>query len=613
MLAELAALLSLTLLPALPDVQEIQIPDTKVVVRIDSPWPKALNKGWLPVFVHVENGEDSSRWVNIRGDCWNVDREISASIELAAHQSGSIELLVPAFPEASNAVRLLLETYGNRTWTPGTAGAENSAGPDQHAVLVLDSELPPAGTAERWTSEVSTAVAANGGGGIRHGLVTLGYPSAPASTAAAAAPDNIAVQAARFDQMPARSEAYSSLDVVVLDTTHGLPEAQRLQPLLAWAKLGGSLLVVGPRAQSLARSIPELARWMEPRFELKEGSDGTPLPSGTAWMFALGWLFIDESAAIDGADQILRLRERVGASSGLVADPSGSRMSTPPTIPDLFALPLKVFALFLIVFAALIGPLNFVLVKRTKRPALLLLTIPAIALTAALVLLGVGIASQGLGIKIASETLVLLDQREHRASSAEQRMIFAGLSPGAGLVPGPGTSCYPGSTYLANGRYDGPEQTSRQYRINQTDGLVLSGAFIPSRTAFLQSILSEHAERARLGVKRQGEKLEIENGLGAEIQTLVLRDESGAYHKLASSLAESASAELVPIDEATAFGWGADLFGNSGPLTQALPPGSYWAELEHSPFGDDCGVSGKEVQGAHHLLGVLALDAEEWR
>ncbi|MEO6708523.1 MAG: hypothetical protein ABI054_09265, partial [Planctomycetota bacterium] len=455
MLAELAALLSLALLPALPaliDVQEIQIPDTKVVVRVDSPWPKALNKGWLPVFVHVENGEETARRVEIHGTCWNVDREISASIEVPAHQAGSIELLIPAFPEASNGVRLLLEADGHRAWTPGIAGAENSAGPDQHAVLVLDSELPPAGTAERWTSEVSTSVVGNDG---RPRV----YVSGPIPVTAATTPNNIDVQAARFDQMPARSEAYSSLDVVVLDTSHGLPEAQRLQPLLAWTKLGGSLLVVGPRAQALARAVPEFARWMEPRFEIKDGNAGIPVPSGTAWMFALGWLFVDEVAAIDGEGQQSHLRERVGAASGLVADPAGSRMSTPPTIPDLFSLPLKVFALFLIVFAGLIGPLNFVLVKRSKRPALLLLTIPAIALFAALLLLGVGIASQGLGTKIASETLVLLDQREHRASSAEQRMIFAGLSPGAGLVPGPGTSCYAGSTYLASGRFDGPEQS----------------------------------------------------------------------------------------------------------------------------------------------------------
>jgi hypothetical protein len=49
------------------------------------------------------------------------------------------------------------------------------------------------------------------------------------------------------------------------------------------------------------------------------------------------------------------------------------------------------------------------------------------------------------------------------------------------------------------------------------------------------------------------------------------------------------------------------------PALDEFPRAGYLALLERSPFGDDCGVTGEEVRGTHHLFGVLALDSEAWR
>ncbi len=186
-------------------------------------------------------------------------------------------------------------------------------------------------------------------------------------------------------------------------------------------------------------------------------------------------------------------------------------------------------------------------------------------------------------------------------------------------MPRSGSSCYAIGTYRPNGRTTGEFEpigsNSRAFRVDQSDGFVLSGQFIPARTAFLQQILAEHAERARIAVKRNGATISIENGLGTTIRSLLLRDATGNFHQLSGELASGASADLERVLDAPPPFEGADEFRQMLPSlgSSLIPPACYLARLERNPFGDDCGVSGEEVEGEHGLFGVLALDSEEWR
>jgi len=615
MLAEILALLALAAPGAGAAAQSWTISDTSVAVSAEALWPQALNKGWWPLRVTVENGDERTRRVTLHADGWAIPRETVAELELSPGQRSFVELMIPAFANVQNSINLSVEVDGSRHHLSSGIGPHDAAGAELQTLLVLAVDLPAAGTSESWTEQLcnldldaaklSLGETAIDSASPRGGRVTHEAASAGAE---------FRVQAARFDQMPARSEAYSSLDVVVLDTTQGLPEGSRLAPLLAWARLGGTLVVVGPRASVLARGVPEFALWMEPRFAATIESARLP---GTAqsWRFGLGSLATVDEAALSSELQRSMLHRLAWSPRGIVEDPGGSRMRrSRPVIEDLFSLPLKVFALFLILFAVIIGPVNFLAVKRFRRPAVLLLTIPLIALVAAVGLFVVGVTSQGLGVKIATGTLAVLDQREHRVGSAEVRMIFAGLSPGPGLLPRPGSSCYFIADFSADQRFTPPSYLSRTFRVDQSEGLLLQGGFLPVREAFVQQILSEHAERARLAIQKHGANYSIQNGLGARIDQLVLRDPSGAYHRLASPLAIDARAELTLMDAALAEKLSGKLsLDVLGPELHSLPPACYLAALEHSPFGDDLGVTGTTRNESHALLGVLALDAEDWK
>ena len=83
MLAELAALVLFAAPPVRFDEQEFKLDKTELVVRVDSPWPKALNKGWLPIFVRLENGDDEERHVSIRCSSCTIPRARSSRRSLA--------------------------------------------------------------------------------------------------------------------------------------------------------------------------------------------------------------------------------------------------------------------------------------------------------------------------------------------------------------------------------------------------------------------------------------------------------------------------------------------------------------------------------------------------
>jgi len=263
-------------------------------------------------------------------------------------------------------------------------------------------------------------------------------------------------------------------------------------------------------------------------------------------------------------------------------------------------LPYRPLTLLLVLFAVLIGPVNFYVVRRMKKPALLLVSVPSIALLFSLGLFGYGALAQGLDVRAASEAFTLLDQRAHHSSSAEVRTIFAGLSPGPGLVPGPGASAW---REISNGNWRDQVQCTIDFGAN----VVLGGNFMPVRTPTRQVLLTDRASRARVDVRPDGDGWIVENALGVGIRTILLRDFDGKWFastdpiRAGQKLRISAgSAPAARLDRTFVF---AGLFDAE---TSLLPLGSYSALLDSSPFSDDFGVEARQVDPSfHHVVGIL--------
>lgn len=595
----LGALTVLALLAAAPRAQiETSDQDDELRITVRSEWPVGVSRGYAPLEVEIENLDEGLGCLvdlEISNDHWRYGSvRIFDRVSLEAGSKQRRELLLPFGTPVSSTWRV--EARSSRAdrvdFHFAFGGPPNSNG-REFFVLVVE----PPGTIPRdtlpWREVLKT-------GDLE--------PQHQFRSAAAPGPQpNVQIARCAFDALPARHEAYSSLDTVVLDTSAaGLPNEAALAPLLTWARQGGTLVLVG--AHTDTRAHPALAPWLEERFLLRGEGDSA------AYVFAQGRLILSASAQLFGdpfANELIR--DKFLRPSAWVPSAYGSAESEATlSIPGLEELPFEGLTFFLIVFAALVGPVNFALLRKWGRPHLTLLTIPALSLVTCVGLLGYAFLSQGIDVKAAVRTWTVLDQRTHRADTAEVRLFWAGLAPGPGLRPGPGTGCYPvptrGAEELASFRFRRGSDYRPDYRVDFTEGMLLAGGYLPTRTPTRQVLLGETSARGRLAFQREGERWSVHNGLGAALDELHVRDESGAYWRLAAPLASDGRVALERADIDRTQARLAELNDGVRPFgaVDRLPLGTYAAVLPTSPFRDDCGVSMNDLDAQHLVAGVVA-------
>ncbi|NUP97137.1 MAG: hypothetical protein HUU28_13340 [Planctomycetaceae bacterium] len=583
------ALAGLLLVPAALAGDSTQVLSrAKVEARLSSSWPDMLNKGWAPLRIELRNDSDRARVVSLTGSVndWQLSSTWAQRVELGAGERAELELTLPAGGAWQSEWNFVVRCDGDSAYFSGILAAGGDSA--YCNVLVTGPDEVAASEVTRWQEETSTR--------------TVGY-SAPGSTSAH---DNVRLGFALHGALPRSNTAYTSLDLVVLDARKGLPTDAKLEPLMAWARSGGRLMILGEDALQLASRNGALAPWLEERFTL--ASEPRRVLCGLGQI-----VFMDTEAGFE--DEYVRklVAQHAEEDSGDAAPRTNDDSRTSDAkldVPGLGAIPYRIFALLLLGFALLIGPANFVWVRARKRPVLLLITIPLIALVSSLGLLGYGVLVQGLDIKVASATVSLLDSRLHRSASIEKRIVFAGLSPD-GLRPDPGTSVHP---VPSNVSAMGPQRL--QLSIERSPELLLGGDFIPARTSVMQVLLNERAARGRLEIARAPEGLKVTNSLGTRLERVVARDAAGAWYVLSQPLEQGQSAVLDAADESN-LGLMLEqpfrVVRAGSTLTPALPPACFVARTSSAPFRDDCGLELNEIQGTHALFGVWGLDEEAWR
>jgi hypothetical protein len=565
--------------------------------EIDAPWPARLGKGYFPVFVRLENASGEPRTVTLSTDRWGgwlPLQQLRREVRIAPGKRLELELLAPAFHpeghEGNVVTNVMVESEdaasggnlppGAKSWYDGTFSA-----------LVF---RPPG------ASDID-------GGDVETGLSAVSGGSEPAYVSGRATHQfSVAVEGFRF--LPQRWQAYSSLDAVGLDVAGGAPREEQLAPLLAWVRLGGRLVVMGEGAEARLAEFRSLSDLFEPRFAMTAGRV-------TTYAVGLGRVtFPDEPLSVtpgSGAlrsllDELQRATE-AGARDSWVPMPEQWRFADARLrIPGVDELPLRVFMMLLFAFAVLIGPVNLIFIKRMRRPGLLLLTIPGVSLVASLGILGYGIFSQGIDVKLASRSLTVLDQRRDQASTVEQRAMFAGLTPGHGLRPGPGSTVFPDGMLIGDGQRFLIEVDER--------GTELRASYLPVRTEVAQVVMSSAAAQGRLELRASGASIQVTNQLiGADVQALVLRDADGVWYHLAE-LPEGETATLEPLaDWSEERGLPSDVAPSAtrGPYAELrLVPGTYAARVDVNPFRDDLGLSTTDKQSWHVVYGIFE---EDWR
>lgn len=591
--------------------------DAGVRVTAWSAWPDMLYQGYQPIVFEFENKSADQCVIDIeltRG--WGDDRWIvRESATVAGGARERVEVFAPV-------ARLYDSDYSARLVCRGESTHLNGLGAQQqadHAVWPVlyahgPERAPAAGVTEVWGAALSAhppeglpVVSPQEDANLRR-MRMLGYVGPPSAGPATAPAWSVAVTPVDLDELPARFEPYTSLKAVVLDAQSPPPRPEVLDALLAWTRLGGCLVFQGPDAQARARAVPGAAAWMEERFVQSESNGDHLYACGQGALVVCARNDLQalrtsgEEAPFNALfDLVARGMTRAVSFAG--APQSDARFDALSGLSGL-ELPYRALTLLLVLFAIVIGPVNLIVVKRLNRPALLLVTVPVIALVFSLGLFVYGAIAQGLGTRARVRALTWLDQRNHVASTLEVRSLFAGMPAGDGWKPGPGVACI--ALPAGNGHTDtGP------ITLDFRQGLVYAGDYLPVRREVRNAFLADRAARARLEVTRNGERITVENGLGTAIEGLVLRDADGGWHVLPARLGAGGKAELEPVALANTAGERVEeLLGELAPLASSAQPftGAYVARLAGPAFTDACGVEYEEEESAHVVFGIL--DAE---
>jgi hypothetical protein len=418
---------------------------------------------------------------------------------------------------------------------------------------------------------------------------------------------------------------YSAVDFVAIpreELEH--LEHQARTALLKWVQCGGTLLIydVGKEAAALTRidrliEAPEQpggkSTWQDavasdrPTGEIKEEEEETTMGPGG---FRFGRPASPKTAAKTakptetpwkgGKDAFHRRELMLGAVYAFPENPfPGSlndwtwflksvgegrwswttRHGTSPHIgtkdfftfmnPGIQGVPTIAFLVLITLFSILIGPVNYVFLARKKMLWLLLFTVPVVAMTTSLLLVGYSVAVHGFAIRSRIRSLTVLDQRNQTAVTMARLALFAGVAPSGGMRFSPETAVYP--VFPTTN-----EPSGSMVDWTQTQDLVSGWLPARTRTQFFTVRNAENRSRVEFKSGANG-GAEFSNGLPWELEMIVLADDTG-HLRVGRSVAAGATVQLAEASaqDLTEF---TDLLRRNAP---ALPAG--FVEPTLSPF-----------------------------
>ena len=215
-------------------------------------------------------------------------------------------------------------------------------------------------------------------------------------------------------------------------------------------------------------------------------------------------------------------------------------------IPGVGQAPVISFLLLVTLFAAVIGPMNYILLGRVRRLYLLLITVPVGAALVTVALFSYAVLTDGLGVRLRARSFTDLDQTSGQAAGFARQSYYAAIAPSRGLE-------FPEDCTLFGIAYEpvnGNTRTNSQEAIAWDGQQKLQDGYITSRTTVQYMVLRSAKSDVRLAISpasSAGQPPRVENRLGTPIRYLLLRDKQGDYFT-ASNLAVGESATLAAAD-----------------------------------------------------------------
>jgi len=566
-------------------------------IEIDSEWGARTAPGYVPVRFDITNlGEarvidlvgQGSRFMRMAGGGTGAATTIRQSVRLARGDRVRLTIPVPVFG-MSESIRFDIEEDGRTLERFNYLGLQSNVPPGEAAALIVaDRGSPFGGVAVGWPREMPPTAVSFAGGYVVSSSASSSTTTAITSHAPGSGtprpPLDFVLAPSR---LPTNWLGYTSLRAVVIGPTEWeqLNDAQK-SALLTWTACGGDLFFVDGELKALFPGEPNLSA----------PADGAP----RAYVF--GRIHRPTAAAVSasGLKQILTDAQKVqdsnwslpvnGAYAWSAIAARGFRLP----IPGVGGVPARAYMMILVLFSFIIGPVNYWMLRRSRKQVLLVLTAPLIS-AAFILLLGVYVlAGEGIGVRGRAVTFTMLDEvRKHAATRSSASLYAAGMTPAGGLRFPRDTAAIP----------IGAEGIGLRERLvlDLTETQQFSAGVIQARSPTNLEQIAFRSARERLSFSSENGGLSVVNGLGTTVTSLSYRDGDRRY-VLKAPLPPGAKAVLT---RATSAGIvvppDVPLSARFLHLVENQPAGSYLAVLDRSPFWDP-GVPNVLEQGSFHLL-----------
>jgi hypothetical protein len=226
-------------------------------------------------------------------------------------------------------------------------------------------------------------------------------------------------------------------------------------------------------------------------------------------------------------------------------------------------------------FAVVVGPVNFYVLRRARRLYLLLLTVPAgtLLVTAGLILFA--LASDGVRVRLRVRSFADFDQHTGRAAVWSRQSYYAALAPSQGLAFPADTAVYP--LVYEPGSSTSDRTTLLHWDVNQQQ---LRRGYLAPRTATQFMTCRATTSTARLHVTEPAENakaLQVENRLGTTIRYLVVRAKSGQFFA-GEQIRDGQAGSASPLSTDEVY---EALYAIARPVEPADPPADYNPRLQN--------------------------------
>ncbi|MFT5587102.1 MAG: hypothetical protein ACI9VR_004710, partial [Cognaticolwellia sp.] len=298
---------------------------------VDYSWPARVEKGYYPVRVDIENRSPEDQIFTLRFEsAYGYEVQVEQVVPLARGERREVEVLLPAFVDGSPnySLQVMLENGISDCYSSSVGPYDVASG--SQVVLLVQDRAPEPGDLERWVSDLSIG------------------------------DDQLAIVSP--DQLGLSWAAYSSVDLVLVDTRAGLPSDAVLEPLMRWVRTGGVVVFRGPGVEKLAQSRTELAPYVDERFALRPTLDRRMVLGLDGFAVGGGVMVLqEEEMAADRLLESATLVVQEVPQQRWIPDSTNTFRVARPQIPGVGVIPSGRFALLLFGVGMLLGPINVVL------------------------------------------------------------------------------------------------------------------------------------------------------------------------------------------------------------------------------------------------------------